>query len=69
YKDANHTTQVFSEMHTGKWWWSMQVCQISPESWIKSLELRSLGTTVIPIIISSDKTQLTQFWSKSAYPV
>ncbi|KAH8995298.1 hypothetical protein EDB86DRAFT_3164988 [Lactarius hatsudake] len=59
YKDANHTTQVFSEMHTGKWWWSVQ----------KSLELHSPGATVIPIIISSDKTQLTQFWSKSAYPV
>ncbi|KAH8976939.1 hypothetical protein EDB86DRAFT_3068209 [Lactarius hatsudake] len=59
YKDANHTTQVFSEMHTGKWWWFVQ----------KSLELRSPGTTVIPIIISSDKTQLTQFRSKSAYPV
>ncbi|KAH9002139.1 hypothetical protein EDB86DRAFT_3063610 [Lactarius hatsudake] len=59
YKDANHTTQVFSEMHTGKWWWSVQ----------KSLELRSPGATVIPIIISLDKTQLMQFRSKSAYPV
>ncbi|KAH9021347.1 hypothetical protein EDB85DRAFT_1895731 [Lactarius pseudohatsudake] len=59
YKDANHTTQVFSEMHTGKWWWSVQ----------QSLELRSPGATVIPIIISSDNTQLTQFRSKSAYPV
>jgi Plavaka transposase len=26
YQDADHTTQVFSEMHTGKWWWSVQVC-------------------------------------------
>ncbi|KAI9431986.1 hypothetical protein H4582DRAFT_1821876 [Lactarius indigo] len=59
YKDANHTTQVFSEMHTGKWWWSVQ----------RSLELRSPGATVIPIIMSSDKTQLTHFRSKSAYPV
>jgi hypothetical protein len=25
YQDADHTTQVFSEMHTGKWWWSVQV--------------------------------------------
>ncbi|KAH9007554.1 hypothetical protein EDB85DRAFT_1884333, partial [Lactarius pseudohatsudake] len=40
---------------TGKWWWSVQ--------------LRSPGATVIPIIISLDKTQLTQFRSKSAYPV
>ena len=25
YQDASHTTQVFSEMYTGKWWWSVQV--------------------------------------------
>jgi hypothetical protein len=25
YQDAGHTTQVFSEMYTGKWWWSVQV--------------------------------------------
>src|SRR6266702_1872849 len=25
YQDADHTTQIFSEMHTGKWWWSVQV--------------------------------------------
>lgn len=25
YEDANHTKQIFSEMHTGKWWWSVQV--------------------------------------------
>ena len=31
--------------------------------------MRSPGATVIPIIISSDKTQLTQFWNKVAYPV
>jgi len=25
YQDAGHTMQVFSEMYTGKWWWSVQV--------------------------------------------
>lgn len=25
YEDAAHTKQIFSEMHTGKWWWSVQV--------------------------------------------
>ncbi|KAI9430686.1 hypothetical protein BJY52DRAFT_1090380, partial [Lactarius psammicola] len=55
YQDPHHTTQIFSEMHTGKWWWSVQA--------------RNPGATVIPIIISSDKTQLTLFRSKSAYPV
>ncbi|KAN0135781.1 hypothetical protein V8E53_006421 [Lactarius tabidus] len=59
YQDPAHTTQLFGEMHTGKWWWSVQ----------QSLESRRPGATVIPIILSSDKTQLTHFRSKSAYPV
>ncbi|KAI9449042.1 hypothetical protein BJY52DRAFT_1228006 [Lactarius psammicola] len=59
FKYVDHTTQIFSEMHTRKWWWSVQ----------QSLESRSPGATVVPIIISSDKTQLTLFRSKSAYPV
>ncbi|KAH9015128.1 hypothetical protein EDB83DRAFT_2232775 [Lactarius deliciosus] len=59
YRDAGCTTQVFGEMYTGKWWWSVQ----------QSLELRKPGATVLPLIISSDKTQLTHFRSKSAYPV
>ncbi|KAH9847581.1 hypothetical protein C2E23DRAFT_863227 [Lenzites betulinus] len=33
------------------------------------MERRSPGATLIPIIISSDKTQLTLFGSKAAYPV
>ncbi|KAI9450403.1 hypothetical protein BJY52DRAFT_1206158 [Lactarius psammicola] len=59
YQDSDHTVRVFSEMHTGKWWWSVQ----------QSLEAQNPGTTVLPIIISSDKTQLTHFRNKSAYPV
>ncbi|KAH9083700.1 hypothetical protein EDB83DRAFT_2282415 [Lactarius deliciosus] len=59
YQDVDHTVQVFGEMYTGKWWWSVQ----------RSLELHRPGATVIPVIISSDKTQLTLFRSKSAYPV
>ncbi|KAI9432531.1 hypothetical protein H4582DRAFT_2113136 [Lactarius indigo] len=31
--------------------------------------VRSLGTVTIPIILSSDKTQITLFWNKSAYPL
>jgi Plavaka transposase len=30
YEDANHTKPLYSEMHTGRWWWSVQVSQISP---------------------------------------
>ncbi|KAN0131258.1 hypothetical protein V8E53_010962 [Lactarius tabidus] len=46
-------------MHTGDWWWAVQT----------SLESQKPGTSVIPIILSSDKTQLTLFRSKAAYPV
>lgn len=35
----------------------------------EKLEKRMPGATIIPIIISSDKTQLTVFGSKTAYPV
>ena len=35
----------------------------------KVLEAKRPGATIIPIIISSDKTQLTLFRNKSAYPV
>jgi hypothetical protein len=35
----------------------------------QSLELHSPGVTVVPIILSSDKTQLSQFQSKAAYLV
>lgn len=26
YLDEDHTVRVYDEMHTGKWWWSTQVC-------------------------------------------
>ena len=35
----------------------------------KSLEAQRSGATIIPLIISSDKTQLTVFGGKMAYPV
>ncbi|KAJ7608126.1 hypothetical protein DFH06DRAFT_1347161 [Mycena polygramma] len=46
-------------MHTGKWWWSTQ----------EAVEKENPGATIIPIIVSSDKTQLTVFGNKTAYPV
>ncbi|KAH8100281.1 hypothetical protein BXZ70DRAFT_938839 [Cristinia sonorae] len=45
-------------MHTGRWWWSTQI----------KVEEQTPGATIVPIIISSDKTQLTLFRNKSAYP-
>ncbi|KAI9437037.1 hypothetical protein H4582DRAFT_2112014 [Lactarius indigo] len=54
----NWTCRVYSDMHTGDWWWAVQT----------SLESHRPGATVIPVILSSDKTQLTLFRSKATYP-
>jgi hypothetical protein len=64
-------------MHTGKWWWATQVCIATT---IDNLHLlifnfqqaakkhtKKTGITLIPIILSSDKTQLTVFGLKTAY--
>ncbi|PIL36324.1 hypothetical protein GSI_00012 [Ganoderma sinense ZZ0214-1] len=59
YADVDETVQVYFDMHTGKWWWATQ----------KELEKQRPGATVLPIIISSDKTQLTLIGNKTAYPV
>ncbi|KAH7872867.1 uncharacterized protein C8R40DRAFT_1150820 [Lentinula edodes] len=59
YSDANKTQRLYHDMHTGKWWWNTQV----------QLEQDKPGATIVPVIISSDKTQITLFRNKSAYPV
>ncbi|KAH9997085.1 hypothetical protein BJV77DRAFT_1059191 [Russula vinacea] len=59
YTDETRTCRIYNEMHTRNWWWLVQL----------SLEKQRPGATIIPIILSSDKTQLTLFRSKSAYPV
>ncbi|KAG5637421.1 hypothetical protein H0H81_004628 [Sphagnurus paluster] len=66
-------------MHTGKWWWSTQVRNAvvnqvdgnthTLERSQVALEKDKPGTTIILIIISTDKTQLTLFRNKSAYPI
>ncbi|KAN0134109.1 hypothetical protein V8E53_008046 [Lactarius tabidus] len=58
YTDHECKCRVYSEMHTGDWWWAVQ----------RSLKLCQQGATVIPVIISSDKTLLTHFCRKAAYP-
>lgn len=74
---ANHakTCRVFNEMHTGNWWWSVQVRIVLLMSfkcfeW-HQMQLKSQhpGATVIPLIISSDKTLLMLFCGKMAYPL
>ncbi|KAJ7161228.1 hypothetical protein B0H12DRAFT_1246967 [Mycena haematopus] len=59
YIDKDRTIRMYHNMHTGKWWWSTQ----------EAVEKEHPGATIIPIIISSDKTQLTVFGNKTAYPV
>ncbi|KAJ7269176.1 hypothetical protein C8J57DRAFT_1066810 [Mycena rebaudengoi] len=59
YADKDKTIRLYHNMHTAKWWWSTQ----------KQVEKDNPGATIIPIILSSDKTQLTLFGNKSAYPV
>ncbi|KAJ7463807.1 hypothetical protein B0H11DRAFT_2309570 [Mycena galericulata] len=59
YADADKTIRLYHNMHTAKWWWSTQ----------KAVEKDNPGATIIPILLSSDKTQLTVFGNRSAYPV
>ncbi|KAG1872987.1 hypothetical protein DFJ58DRAFT_713562 [Suillus subalutaceus] len=59
YADEDKTVRLYHDMHTGKWWWNCQ----------KKLDEEHPGATVIPVIISSDKTQVTMFHNKTAYPV
>ncbi|KAH9905099.1 uncharacterized protein B0H18DRAFT_883959 [Fomitopsis serialis] len=59
YADADCTIRLYHDLHTGQWWWATQ----------KHLESEMPGATIIPVILSSDKTQLTSFRNKTAYPV
>ncbi|KZT21732.1 hypothetical protein NEOLEDRAFT_1181411 [Neolentinus lepideus HHB14362 ss-1] len=57
YTDEWRSKQIYDEMWTGDWWWKMQ-------------EKLPMGSTVAPIILSSDKTKLSlQRGDKSAWPV
>lgn len=76
YADEDETVRVFGDMHTGKWWWEMQVRTILfyflrffHVILQQTLEKTHPGATIIPVMISSDKTQLTLFQNKAAYPV
>ncbi|KAF8239233.1 hypothetical protein L208DRAFT_1032773, partial [Tricholoma matsutake] len=61
YADVDQTIHLFFDMHTGKWWW----CIVYQGTRSKNREERLYNH---PIIIS-DKTQLTIFQGKLAYPV
>ncbi|KAJ6508168.1 hypothetical protein C8R45DRAFT_1050452 [Mycena sanguinolenta] len=55
-EDGTLSNREFNEMWTGDWWWEAQL-------------LLPVGATLVPIIIASDKTQLTRFsGDKQAWP-
>ncbi|KAG1810876.1 uncharacterized protein BJ212DRAFT_1448568 [Suillus subaureus] len=56
HTDEDQMVHLFRDMHTGKWWWETQLDENCP------------GGTIVPIIISSDKTQVMMFHNKTAYP-
>ncbi|KAI9459823.1 hypothetical protein F5148DRAFT_1369306 [Russula earlei] len=59
YADPDMGVRLYHDMHTRKWWWEMR----------KIVEQKTPGATVIPIILSSDKTLVTLFGNKTAYPI
>ncbi|KAG1730814.1 uncharacterized protein EDB91DRAFT_1239017 [Suillus paluster] len=57
YMDPEGKTWVYDEMWTGDWWWNMQ-------------EHLPSGAVVAPVILTSDKTNLTRFHGdKAAWPI
>ncbi|KAG2047079.1 hypothetical protein BDR06DRAFT_985328 [Suillus hirtellus] len=58
YANKDKTMQLYHDMHTGKWWWHTQ----------KEIKKEKPGVTIILIILSSDKNQVTVFGNKTAYP-
>ncbi|KAJ7743569.1 hypothetical protein B0H16DRAFT_1859525 [Mycena metata] len=57
YADAGETVEVVNEMWTASWWWEIQK-RLPP------------GATIAPLILSSDKTMLSNFrGDNSAWPV
>ncbi|KAG8938404.1 hypothetical protein FRC04_008939 [Tulasnella sp. 424] len=79
YTGEDRQTRVFEEMWSAEWWWEIQVSHFSLRSFSKFTNLSDLksgqnelpkGATVAPVILASDKTQLSTFGGdKTAYPV
>ncbi|KAI9440150.1 hypothetical protein H4582DRAFT_2111250 [Lactarius indigo] len=59
YIDDERTEQMYHDMHTGSWWWTTQA----------AVEKVTPRATIVPVLVSTDKTQLTLFRNKSAYPI
>ncbi|KAF7372729.1 hypothetical protein MSAN_00478200 [Mycena sanguinolenta] len=73
-EDGKLINREFDEMWTGDWWWETQVCNPNyrrlAKLTVNKKLLLSVGSTLVLIIIASDKTQLTCFsGDKQAWPV
>lgn len=73
WNDEEMDSRRYSEMSTGDWWWRTQVCfLLDLVMFVNSRCQESLpeGSTVIPVMLGSDKTQLTVLaGDKVAWPV
>ncbi|KIO16582.1 hypothetical protein M407DRAFT_85849 [Tulasnella calospora MUT 4182] len=75
YTNETKATRMYNEMYTGNWWWRQQVSsatqrfsEIDSQLTMYQAKLKA-GATVIPIIVSSDKTSLKVLSTgKEAYP-
>ena len=73
YKDIEGKYRIFDEMWTGDWWWNLQVSYQISIKFKKPCNLQEhfeVGATIIPAILVSDKTHLSNFTGdKSAWPI
>ena len=57
YNNGEKLVRIYNELHTADWWWETQ-------------EKLPDGATIVPLLIATDKTQLTQHHGdRSAWPV
>jgi hypothetical protein len=75
YTNKYQNERIYHEMWTGNWWWRMQVCcprnkKSRHRTDSPPQDQLNLGSTIIPIVIASDMTNLTHHGGdKSSWPV
>ena len=68
-------SRVYHDMHTADWWWEVQVCKPYSSHFLDVtdfyqtvLERLKPGATIVPLIVTTDRTQVTLFGNITAYP-
>jgi hypothetical protein len=76
FSNADGSNRVFDEMWMADWWWevqvsSMQQCIVNTRRILIDFQRKlKAGATVVPIVLATDETQLSNFQGdKSAWPV